>query len=151
VELESGRFGTISYNKGDIIAMARGLLGFEGFKRFVIVSPDDQGPFRWLQSIDDPNLAFLAIDPLLIRPDFKVEISPKDLDILEAKNGKDLAMYLLVSIPKGRIEGMSANMQAPIVINRDKMVATQLIINDSGYITQYPIFKAVVQKLADDI
>jgi flagellar assembly factor FliW len=151
VELGSSRFGKISYMKSDIISMTRGLLGFEGFKRFVVVSPKDQQPFRWLQSIDDPDLAFLALDPLQIRPDYKIEISPKDMALLEAKDGKNLDIYILVSIPKGRIEAMTANMQAPIVINKSKMRAVQLLINDSGFVTQYPIFNAIVQRLADNI
>jgi flagellar assembly factor FliW len=150
VVFESERFGKINYKKNEIIWMAKGFLGFEGSHQFVLLSPEEQDPFKWLQSVDNDNLAFLVIDPLLVKPDYKIDINPKDLAILECKNAIDLMIYLLVTIPQGRIELMTANLQAPIVINRANMQAIQLIVNESGHVTQYPIFKALEKKLFGD-
>ncbi len=147
MELETTRFGKINYGKNDIILMAKGLLGFEDFKRFILVSPKDQEPFKWLQSIDDASLAFLVVEPSAVKPDYKIEISPKDLMLLESKNEKDLDLYLLVSIPRGQVEALTANLQAPIIINRSRMCAAQLIISENNYITRYPIFRAISDKL----
>lgn len=147
MELETTRFGKINYGKNDIILMAKGLLGFEDFKRFILVSPREQEPFEWLQSIDDAALAFLVVKPLAVKPDYKIEISPKDLMLLESKNEKDLDLYLLVSIPRGQVEALTANLQAPIIINRSRMCAAQLIISENNYITRYPIFRAISDKL----
>ncbi len=148
VELETTRFGKINYGKNDIILMAKGLLGFEDFKRFILVSPHEQEPFRWLQSIDDASLAFLVIEPLVIKPDYKVEISAKDLTLLESKDEKNLDLYLLVSIPRGQVEALTANLQAPIIINKLRMCAAQLVISENNYVTRYPIFKALSEKIS---
>jgi len=150
VVFESEHFGKINYKKSETIWMAKGLLGFEGSHQFILLSPEEQDPFKWLQSVDDESLAFLVIDPLLVKPDFNIDINPKDLAILECKNASDLIIYLLVTIPKGRIEQMTANLQAPIIINRANLHAIQLIVNESGHITQYPIFKALEKKLSGD-
>jgi flagellar assembly factor FliW len=147
VVFESERFGKINYKKNEIIWMAKGFLGFEGSHQFVLLSPEEQDPFKWLQSVDNDNLAFLVIDPLLVKPDYKIDINPKELAILECKNASDLMIYLLVTIPQGRIEQMTANLQAPIVINRTNLHAIQLIVNESGHVPQYPIFKALEKKL----
>jgi flagellar assembly factor FliW len=146
--LETERFGKINYKKNDIITMAKGLLGFEAAYQFIVVSPEEQDPFKWLQSTDEPGLAFLIIDPLLIKPDYHIEISPKDLALLQAKSRKELITYLLVSIPEGQVEKMTANLQAPIIINKTNFQAAQLITSESGYVPQYPIFKALEQKLS---
>jgi flagellar assembly factor FliW len=151
VILETSRFGKVTYKKGDIILMVKGLLGFEDYKQFILVSPEDQDPFKWLQSIDDHSLAFLVIAPLLVKIDYKVEISSKDLTLLEAKNGKDLLTYLLVAIPNGQIEKITANLQAPIIINRSNLRALQLIISESGYFPQFPIFEALEKKLLNGL
>ena len=148
MELETIRFGKIDYSKNDIILMVKGLLGFEEFKRFIFVSPPEQDPFRWLQSIDDPQLAFLVIEPAEVKPDYKIEISAKDLLLLEAKIKNDLETYLLVAIPRGKVEALTVNLQAPIIINQSKMCAVQLIISENNYITRYPIFKALSDKIS---
>jgi flagellar assembly factor FliW len=149
--LETDRFGKITYKKNDIITMAKGILGFEAAIHFVLVSPEEQDPFKWLQSIDEPGLAFLVVDPLLVKPDYKIEISPKDLALLLAKSSKELITYLLVSIPEGQIARMTANLQAPIIVNRANLQAAQLITSESGYITQYPIFNTLEQRLSSDV
>ncbi len=131
--------------------MAKGLLGFEEHKQFIIVSPEDQDPFKWLQSVDDPSLAFLVIDPSIVKSDYKIEISPKDMALLEAKNVKDLHTYLLVAIPSGQINKITANLQAPIIINQSNLKALQLIISESGYFPQYPIFDLLGKILPDKI
>jgi flagellar assembly factor FliW len=148
VILETDRFGKINYKKNDIISMAKGILGFENMRQFILLSPEEQDPFKWLQSIEDRDLAFLVIDPLLVKSDYKFEISLKDMTLLEGKTNRDFFIYLLVAVPQGQIEHMTANLQAPIVINRSNMQAAQLIINESGHVTQYPIYKALEQKLS---
>jgi flagellar assembly factor FliW len=73
VVFETERFGKINYKKNEIIWMAKGLFGFESYRQFVLLSPEEQDPFKWLQSVDDQNLAFLVIDPLLVKPDYKID------------------------------------------------------------------------------
>jgi flagellar assembly factor FliW len=130
--------------------MVKGLFGFESYRQFILLSPEEQDPFKWLQSVDDQNLAFLVIDPLLIKHDYKIDISPKDMGLLECKSAKEIMIYLLVTIPQSQIERMTANLQAPIIINKTNMHATQLIANESGHTAQYPIFKALEHKLTGD-
>ncbi len=124
---ETSRFGKIEHGKSEIITMVRGILGFDSYLRFIIVKLKGQEPFKWLQSLEDPDLAFLIIDPLFFKPDYLVEIHPADLAVLKARNVNNIAVFVLVSIPKGQPSSMSANLQAPLVINRDNMNAAQLV------------------------
>ena len=66
--------------------MVRSLFGFDDRVRFIVVSLKRQEPFKWLQSLEDPDLAFLIIDPLYFKPDYVVEVNPDDLVVLKAKD-----------------------------------------------------------------
>jgi flagellar assembly factor FliW len=146
---ETSRFGKIEYGKSETITMVRAILGFDTYLRFIIVGLEGQEPFKWLQSLEDPDLAFLIIDPLFFKPNYIVEINPKDLVILKAKKIDDISVFVLVSIPNGQPALMSANLQAPVAINRSNMNAAQLVLGESDYTTDHSIFRELEKKLAE--
>ncbi|UCE67814.1 MAG: flagellar assembly protein FliW [Candidatus Zixiibacteriota bacterium] len=146
---ETSRFGKIEHGKSEIITMVRGILGFDSYIRFITVSLRGQEPFKWLQSLEDPDLAFLMIDPLFFKPDYIVEINPNDLVMLKTKSIDDIAIFVLVSIPKGQPALMSANLQAPLVINKSNMNAAQLVLGESYYNTNHSIFKDLERRLVE--
>lgn len=146
--LETTRFGKINYKKPEIIWMVRGLLGFDDFKRYIVVSIKGQEPFKWLQSIDDSSLAFLMIDPLCFKSDYIIEVNPKDIALLGGGNLEDITIFVLVTIPTGQPEKMSANLQGPIAINGRTMHGAQLVLGESSYSTRHFIFKEIEKKLA---
>lgn len=147
MELKTKRFGTIDYEKTDVIWMVRGFLGFEDLKRFIIVSLSGQEPFKWYQSIENPDVAFLMIDPLFFKPDYVVEVNPKDIGILGAKKPDDINLYVLVSIPKGKPELMSANLKGPVAINLENNQGAQLVLSDSSYDIDHSIFNEIEKRL----
>ncbi len=145
---ETSRFGRVNYKKSEIIWMVRGLLGFDGYSRFIMVSVNGQEPFKWLQSLEDPTLAFLVIDPLFFMTDYVVEVNPKDIALLGARDVKDISLFAIVTIPKGQPDKMSANLQGPIIINKKNMQAAQLVLGESSYDTRHSIFREIEKKLA---
>lgn len=147
--IDSTRFGKIEYDKKEIISMARGLMGFDDYQRFIIVSLKGQEPFKWLQSLEDSGLAFLLIDPLFFKPNYVVEINPNDLSIINAKNVDDVTVFVLVSIPEGKPELMSANLLAPLVINKTNMKAVQFVLGESEYVPDHSIFKELERQLSE--
>ena len=147
--LENTRFGRIEFEKSDIILMVQGFLGFEDLKRFIMVSIEGQEPFKWFQSLEDQSIAFLMIDPLFFKPDYVVEVHPKDLKLLGADDIEDVTVFVLVTIPEGKPERMSANMQAPLAINTGKKYAVQLILGDSDYKVEHSIFREIENRLTE--
>lgn len=151
MELESTRFGTINYKKSDVILMVRGLLGFDQYKEFILVSINGQEPFKWLQSLEEPNLAFLMIDPMFFNPDYIVEVNPRDIEMLGADSPEDIGIFVLITIPNGQPDKMSANLQGPIIINRKNMNGAQLVLSDSGYTTRHSILKDIEKQIVTAI
>ena len=52
MHVNTTRFGTVSVEDDRVIDLPAGLLGFSGHEQWVLLQPDDDGIFFWLQSVD---------------------------------------------------------------------------------------------------
>ena len=62
IKIQTTRFGEVEIDSDSVINMSEGLIGFSDRHTFSII--DQKPPFSWLQSMDDPRLAFLVVDSL---------------------------------------------------------------------------------------
>lgn len=130
MKINTSRFGELEVNKNDIIQFAEGILGFEQLKKFFIVDPGDQTLILWLQSAQDPKIAFPIIEPKVFQPDYSIKLLPAELKSLEMDTLQTASVYAVLTIPKVVTE-MSANLKAPIIINNKLKVARQIVLQDS--------------------
>ena len=56
MNLETTRFGNVEIDDDRVITFPSGLLGFSSYDSFVLLQPDEQGVFFWLQSGDQLDL-----------------------------------------------------------------------------------------------
>lgn len=139
--IKTSRFGTIEVEDNKVIAFPAGLFGFPNEKRYLLLDHDKETPFRWLQSADNPDLAFVVIDPLTFRPDYHVNVKRDDLDEIQPQSEKDLVVLALVTIPRGNPAGMTANLQGPLVVNVEKMLGKQIILLEGDYSTSHSVIQ----------
>ncbi len=141
MKIETTRFGTVTLGGEKIFDMPFGMLGFPDKKCFVILQNKENSPFFWYQSVDDPALAFVITSPFLFMPDYEVDIE----DVLNEMswNGDSksdiLELYVVVNIPKGSPEKMTANLIGPILINNKSHQAVQMVISNSPYTHNHPL------------
>lgn len=136
------KFGEVKYKKSDVITFVRSILGFTDLNRYIIISRPESEPFKWLQSIDDPSVCFVIVDPIMFYPEYLIEISPYDIKQLSGTESlEDYQIYGIVTVPKGRPDQMSINLQGPVIINVKKLKALQLILNNPDYDIRYSLFK----------
>lgn len=140
MQISTTRFGKIGIPEHQIITFPEGLIGFSGFKRYLIIERQKDGPFQWLQSMDNPELAFLVTDPLLFYPGYKVELKGKENAILKLARAKEGKVLVLVVIPQDSSQ-IRANLLAPLVINTSRRLGKQVILEESGYPLQYQLLK----------
>lgn len=126
------RFGVLDIPDDKIIHMAKPVLGFEELKEFCIVEGGNCEPFLWLQSVEEPSVAFIIVNPVFFCPNYKIEINPKEIEELQVENVKTVEIYAIVSIPSDPRK-MSINLQGPILFNTDTRLAKQLILVNSSY------------------
>jgi flagellar assembly factor FliW len=102
-----------------------GILGFEQLKYYVLLDAK-QPPFLWLQSIDHVELAFAMIDPRVFRADYALEVDPAELNEIGLESAANCLDLAIVTIPENTSK-MTANLQGPIIINRETRVGRQCI------------------------
>ncbi|GAB4274123.1 MAG: flagellar assembly protein FliW [Candidatus Rifleibacteriota bacterium] len=147
MNLSTSRFGKISIVDEEIITFEEGLLGFEDYHRYVVLNTDDGSPFRWLQCVDDGNLAFVIIEPLSFMFEYDLEISDADADFIGLKRAEDCVLYVIVSIPQNP-KDMTANLQGPLVINAANRKGRQIISNNSRHSVKTRILDEMEKRAA---
>ena len=112
VTVESSRFGSLEIEAGAIIEFPAGLIGLGG-RRWAVVTKDDNGPFSWLHSLDDPALALPVTNPWAFFSDYEVELSDVDSERFPED---DVAVWVIVRAG-AELTDFSANLRAPILIS----------------------------------
>lgn len=107
------------------IQMPFGLLGFEQFKNFALVTNPQEEPFLWLQAVEEPKLAFLVMSPFVVVPDYQPEIPEEDERTLGLQDPNETLIFNIVTV-RGAQQA-TVNLKGPIVLNRRTLVAKQII------------------------
>lgn len=141
MKLNTTNFGQIDIDEEKIIHFKEGILGFEVEKEFIMIyNEDEENPFQWLQSIKSPDLAFVIINPFTVFEDYEITISDAVQKKLNIEDEKDVAIYSIVVVPED-LKKMTVNLAGPIIININKRLGKQVILDDSRYTTKHYVFK----------
>ena len=138
IEFHNVRFGKLTANKEDLILFSEGLPGFERFKRYAIVEEEEELPFQWLLSVEEPYLGFMIVDPLLICPDYNHGVSKEDLKGLDVERSEDLRICSIVTLSSDPNK-ITVNLKGSIFINVVNRKAKQVVLMDDTYSTKHPI------------
>jgi len=112
------------------ISMAVPMPGFPAHREFVLVRLNEDGLLYAFTSIQDPELRFLVAPPEPFFPDYAPEI---ENEVFSALNTRDTDRLLLLTVITAGVEETTANLLAPIVVDRDSMRAMQVVLSGSGY------------------
>ncbi len=139
MKLQTKHFGELEFAQDKIITFSQGLIAFEEKKRFIIINSEDENlPFAWMQSVDDPNLTFVIMNPFVFKKDYDFKLPKEVVEELDIKEEKDVAIFAIVVVPVD-INKMTANLLAPLVINERNKTGKQVVLNDKRYTTKHLI------------
>ncbi len=138
MKIETTRFGEIDIKESELIMMKGPILGFEHLSRFVLLIHDKNTPLWWLQSVEDPSIAFVVINPRIIKQDYNPVIFEEDLEFMDIKNSGDIALLAIVTV-RSQPFRVTANIRAPIMINAETRMARQIVLDDPEYPIQYDV------------
>lgn len=139
--IKTTRFGEIEVPEELILAFPSGLPGFPDEKKFALFPYEPESPFSILQSLAEPDLAFLLADPYRFFNDYSFELD----DELTAELGfspDNLPQVFSVATIRDKLENMTVNLIAPIVVNWQQRTGVQLIIDSKLYSVRQPLFPA---------
>ncbi|MFO0839423.1 MAG: flagellar assembly protein FliW [Phycisphaerae bacterium] len=137
--IQTTRFGTIEVDDTRIIEFKEPLLGFPDQRRFVLIQTAPDPVFFWLQSIDEPGIAFVVCDPLAFVPDYQAPIRLDDMQALGLRGIDDCQVLVIVN----KVDGfLTANLMGPLVIGAGSLLAKQLVLSDRRYGTRHRLMRA---------
>jgi len=130
--VETNRLEAVTVQNENIVHLPLGLLGFEHIKRYTLLQNSSESPFRWLQVIDQPDLAFLVLPALEVFPDYEPDVPAEDVKFLGLTGPDDALVFNIITLSaKG---SATANLKGPIVINRFTLKGKQVVLaNASRY------------------
>lgn len=143
MKIKTLRFGEIEIEDSRIFDFALPIIGFNELKKFVILDLSKDKFFKWLQSVEDPSLAFPIVSVFSMDVDYSIDIPDDVVEKLKITNVESLLVMNIASIPQDNPQGTTLNLLAPIIFNIDEQLAGQVILSGSGYDISYPLFKKV--------
>jgi flagellar assembly factor FliW len=140
---QTTRFGEIQFPEEVVMQFSEGILGFPAERRYILLEQDAEGsPFKWLQSLDNPNLAFIVIDPLQIDPHYCFEIDIDTSRVINSSDACECAVMAVVNVPRDAPMHMTANLKAPLVVNVANGLGRQLVLGATHYAISTPVLLA---------
>ena len=135
---ETAERPSLAVQTENVIQMPFGLLGFEQFKQYQLLSSAEEAPFLWLQMVEDPSVAFLVVSPFTVMPNYKPDLPEDDVEFLGLEKPEDALIINIVTLHKDG--GATVNLKGPIVVNRHTLRAKQVIpVNAPKFALQHPL------------
>lgn len=130
---ETTRFGKIPVDDTRLIHFSDGLLGFPQTRRFLLLETMEETVFYWLQSLDDPALAFVVIDPVLLVPDYmsRIVLPEWDREFFGTPGDEGLSAMAIVTFPKKGKDEATANLQGPLLVRETDRMGRQVVLAES--------------------
>lgn len=139
VIVETLRFGKMEIQPDKVLHIQGGLLGFPGSQLFALLDHAEGSPFKWLQSLDEGELAVPVCDPKLFFPDYHIRIKRDELASLRVKRAEELVILVILSLQNEPKE-MTANLLGPVIIHAERLIGRQIVLKDAPYSTKHYLF-----------
>lgn len=142
MQVQTTRFGTVEIPDDRAINFPAGLLGFSPYKHYVLLQPEEDSAFLWLQSVDAPELAFVVTDPSLWVAGYEVPIRREQFEEMGLSSLEEAQVLVIVNKRDG---ALTANLQGPLLINAITHTAQQLVLADKRWTTRHEILQLATQ------
>ena len=134
MQVSTVRFGTIQIEDKELITFPWGVPGFENLKGFVLLEYKN-GPYQWLQSVEDPGVAFVVCPPDFLGLVYSAPDAKKKLIGLDRE--EDLVVLNIVSFDR-ETKAVQFHVKSPLLFNVATRVGYQWTMETDelkGYLT----------------
>jgi flagellar assembly factor FliW len=137
-KIKTANFGEICVPEDKVISFKQGIPGFPSVHEFAILGFDDLSPFQYLQSLGDPAIALLIVNPFLFVPSYKFDLSPADMEELRCERPEEVSVFAVATIPADPADA-TVNLMAPVLINAKERCGKQVILLEGSYPMRHPL------------
>ena len=141
IELDTAKFGKVEIDKKSIFNFVSPIIGFNDLKKYTIIDYKPESPFKWLQSVEDMELAFPITLCSFFNIDYQFDIPDEEAEKLGIKNADDVLVFNIANIPSSNPQGATINMLAPIVVNVVNKKAMQIVLKNTNFEVRHKLFE----------
>ncbi len=141
LKIKTGKFGEIEIDKSAIFDFVSPIIGFKDLKQYAIVDYKPDSPFKWLQSIEDMDLAFPITLCSFFGINYQFDIPDEEAQLLEIESADDVFVCNIANIPSSNPQGATINMLAPIIVNLKNKKAMQIILKNTDFEVRHKLFE----------
>ena len=135
--------GEVEIKESEILSFNQGLPGFPEYKQFILLSLDADLPLALLQSIEEATIGFIVAFPFAFKQDYAFDLSEEDKEDLHIEKEEEVLTYSIVTLQETFVDS-TINLLAPVIINTNKKLGKQIVLQDSkAYPLRFPIKQAV--------
>lgn len=135
-KIQTTRFGELEVKTESIVTIVGGIVGFPAESKYVLLEYNP--PFSWLQSTENPILAFVVVNAAEFGDAYVVPLPYGDHE-LDLKDTDDVAILNLVTV-RDDPTLTTVNLKAPVIVNLRTMKGRQVILDDERYPVRLPLW-----------
>lgn len=141
ITIETKKFGTVDVNQNAIFDFVLPIIGFNDLKQYTIIDYKPDSPFKWLQSMEDMELAFPVTLCSFFGIDYQFDIPDEEAEELGIESADDVFVCNIANIPSSNPQGATINMLAPIIINLANKKAMQVVLKNTNFQVRYKLYE----------
>lgn len=145
LNIQTKYLGDVEIEDSNIIHFPAGIPGFLDESQFVLLDIPGNPIFQFLQSVSTVDLAFVVTNPYQFYKEYSIELDDATINALKIASEQDILILTIVTV-KEPFESSTINLKAPLVINLDKMLGKQYIMNTEEYQSKASIKPTTAQK-----
>ncbi len=130
--LKTRLFGEVEVKDEEVIHFTKPILGFDDCRQYLLMENESIFPTFWLQSVNNPNLAFPVVSPFSVDDNYSINLQNLDLDDMNLQSPDEALVLTLMVVPE-TLSSIRTNLRAPIIYNPQKRIAKQLILYEEKY------------------
>lgn len=128
--------GETTLEADHIITFESGIPGFLEEKKFLLLPLDEETSFFILQSVQTPGIAFVVTSPFFFFKDYEFDLDESTKERLNIRSEQDVEVLVILTV-KEPFNSSTANLKAPIILNRKTKLGKQLILNQTDHTTKH--------------
>lgn len=140
MKLKTKYHGTVEYKENDVYYFEKGIPGFEKLNKFVIFPLPDNDVFNILHSVENDETGFVVISPFSVDKTYEIDMENDLIERLKINNQEDVILMCTVTL-SSKVEHVTVNLRAPIVLNINQKLGEQIILNDDRYLIKQLLLK----------
>ncbi|MFC0299977.1 flagellar assembly protein FliW [Virgibacillus soli] len=145
MQIKTKYLGEVIIKEEDIISFPTGIPGFVEETKFTILDFPGNETFQFLQSVHTPGLVFVITDPYQFMKAYTFKLDQTFLEQLHIRHEGDVVVRSIVTLREPFSES-TLNLKGPLIINAQKNIGKQYIINEDDFPVKAPISSFLISK-----